>query len=110
DVLLVEPSLLQSQSLVKQLQRKKINFSRRVESPNLEVIRALTLAGCGVGILPTRVALNTGVADDSEPSQLQRYSSKAPVFKGRLWLIYRVGTQSRATGRAIVDAILSAKI
>ena len=104
DTLMLEPNLLQTQSLIKQLEKKKIFFRRRIESPSLEVIHALTIAGAGVGILPSRVAKNP-----MTPS-LRPFSSKAPIFRDRLCLIYRAGTQSHASGRVIIDAILKAKI
>lgn len=103
-VLISEPSLLQTQSLMKQLEKKGMHFRRRIECTNLEVIQALTQAGCGVGILPTRVARGP-----FHPP-LQPYSADAPIYKDSLCLIYRAGTQNHASGRAIIDAILKAGI
>ena len=102
--LILEPNLLQTQSLMRTLEKRKLLFDRKLESTNLEVIHALTLAGCGVGILPTRVAKNPNT------TPLKLFSAKSPVFKDKLCLIYRAGTQNHASGRAIVSAIINAGI
>jgi DNA-binding transcriptional LysR family regulator len=102
DVLILESGLFQTQALLKQLEKKKITFNRAIESSNLEVIQALTGSGCGVGILPTRVAAGC-------MKRLKRLPN-APAFKDFLCLIYRTGQQRHAAGRAIIDAIQAAKI
>ena len=104
ETLILDPSMLQTKSLLKQLEKRKLDFRRQIECSNFEVIYALTLAGCGVGILPTRVARHFGSVE------LELFSPKAPVFKDTLCLIYRVGSQSHASGRAIIDAITGAGI
>jgi DNA-binding transcriptional LysR family regulator len=102
DTLIMEPSMLQTQSIVKQLEKRGMTFNRRIETASLEVIAALTESGCGVGVLPTRVA--------KRASSLVHFHPKSPVFKDKLCLIYRAGTQNHASGRAIVDAITHAQI
>lgn len=105
DTLIAEPSLLQTQDILKQLEKRKLKFSRKIESSNLEVILALTQSGAGVGILPTRV-----VRSPLASNTLQPFSSKSPIYKDSLCLIYRAGTQNSASGRAIIDAISAAGI
>ena len=101
DTLILESGLFQTQSILKQLDKQKIKFARRIESSNLEVILSLTESGCGIGILPTRVAKSANV---------RHFSNQAPVFEDRLCLIYRAGVHQQAGSRAIIDAISRAKI
>ena len=103
DTLIFDPELFQSQLILKNLSTKKINFRRKIESTNLDVVRALTQAGCGVGILPKRVAL-------AGSNSLKKYGKDSPTAEDRLCLIYRVGTQNNAAAKAISQAILAAKI
>lgn len=103
DTLILESGLFQTQSILKQFQKRKFTFKRKMESANLEVIQALTACGCGVGILPTWVA-------QSSPVRLRKLSGEAPIFKDRLCLIYRSGQQHQANERKIIGAILEAKI
>ncbi len=103
DTLIFDPELFQSQLILKNLSAKKINFRRKIESTNLDVVRALTQAGCGVGILPKRVAL-------AGSNSLKKYGKDSPTAEDRLCLIYRVGTQNNAAAKAISQAILAAKI
>ena len=63
EVLICDPSLLQTQDLLRKLNRgltklpiKLPLFKRRIESGNLEVIAGLATNDCGIAILPTRVA------------------------------------------------------
>jgi DNA-binding transcriptional LysR family regulator len=103
DTLIVENELFQTQSILKQLEKKKVKFARTIESSSLEVIQVLTANGCGVGIIPTRVA-------QAEAKKLKLFSSSAPIFEDRLCLIYRSRSQRQAGSRAIIDAIMDAKI
>lgn len=102
DALIYDPTMLQTQDILKKLETRKLRFRHRIESTNLEVMATLTEAGCGTGILPGRVARTR--------RSLQPYSDKAPVFRDRLCLIYRVGAHNSASGRAIVQAIMTAGI
>ena len=102
DTLILESGLFQTQALLNQLEKRKMRFARTIESANLEVIQALTVSGCGVGILPTRVA-------QGAPKKLKKLAN-APSFKDRLCLIFRAGQQKQAGGRAIIDSICGAAI
>jgi DNA-binding transcriptional LysR family regulator len=102
DTLILESGLFQTQTLLKLLEKRNMKFNRKIETSNLEVIQTLTANGCGVGILPTRVAYGA-------TKKLKKLHN-APSFKDRLCLIFRSGQQQQASGRAIIDAILAAKI
>lgn len=82
-VLICDPDLAQSQSLMKQLAKKGMRVGRTLTSGNLEVIADLTRNGCGIGILPTRVAQYF----DSKRLQLV---PKASSYHDEICLLYRV--------------------
>ncbi len=102
-VLFCDPALMQSQSLLKQMQKKGIEFRRVVTSSSLEVIAALVAAKAGVGILPGRVA-------NRVPSYgLKKLSKSAPSFDDKISLVYRADAQrskaSRKLARLLVDTL-----
>jgi LysR family transcriptional regulator, cell division regulator len=98
-VLICDPDLAQSRSLLKRFEKAGLHFERTIHSGSLEVIADLVSGGCGVGILPARVAALAR-------RKLERLSP-APVFKDEHCLIYRVenkGVKSiQALGGAIKD-------
>jgi len=98
DVLLMDPSLKQSQTLLKNV-RKVFDFQREIYSSSLEVIRHLCENKSGVAILPTRVA---------EISDKIKAVANAPVFKDDLYLIYRVERKSEPSFKEIVNQIKGA--
>lgn len=100
DVLICDPDLTQSQELLKRIGKSGQSFSRIVTSDNLEVIAALTAAGGGTGILPTRVALRQG-------KRLVRVA-KAPAFSDAHCLIFRVENKNVKAVQAISAAIRAA--
>ncbi len=96
-VLICDPDLAQSQSLLKRLKKHRMVFERIISSGNLEVIAELTAAGCGIGILPAKVA-------GRARKPLQRVP-KAPVFLDEHCLIYRVENKNVKTIQALSAAI-----
>lgn len=88
EVLICDPDLSQSQSLLKNLKGIPFEFSRTLTSGSLEVIADLTAAGTGIGILPTRVA-------GRARSPLVRIKG-APVFRDEICIIRRVETKKVA--------------
>lgn len=100
DTLICDSQLNQSQSLIKNIRKKGYEFKSTLESTSLEVIADLAASGCGVAILPTRVAqLN---------SNLKLYSKGAKpiaVFKDQISLIYRADYQKSAAAKVISAAI-----
>lgn len=98
DVLILEPSLLQTQDLLRKLQKKNIYFSRVIESSSLEVISQLVASGVGCGILPERVI--KAVSDQ------QILSIKdAPEFHDRMCLIYKSEFRKSMRGQALIEVI-----
>lgn len=102
DVLIVEPSLLQTQDLQRKLQKKNIQFSRIIESSSLEVISQLVINGVGCGILPERVVKAFG------EHQVQAVKD-APEFHDRMCLVYKSEFRKSRRGQALIEAV-SAKL
>ncbi len=103
ETLIVEPDLLQTQNLMKDLNKRKISFSRIMESSNLEVISSLVQEGCGVGILPERVIKR------AQAEGIKKWGANAPVFQDRICLVFRQDSQSTESARTIISAIKAAK-
>jgi LysR family transcriptional regulator, cell division regulator len=93
DVLILDPALKQSQSLLKNI-RKVFNYQREIYSSSLEVIRHLAENKAGMAILPSRVV-----------SEKMRVVTGAPVYKDELYLIYRVERKMQPAFKEIVNAI-----
>lgn len=100
-VLICDPDLIQTQSILKQLEKFSISFDRVLYSSNLEVITSLVAAGAGVGVLPGRVALR-----DSH-LKLQIFKKDGPKFFDRCSLVYRADAQRSKTSRTIARFIES---
>jgi DNA-binding transcriptional LysR family regulator len=82
-VLIMDPDLVQSQTLLKKIKKKGIKYSRIVTSSSLENIANLVLSGAGIGILPSRVI-------KKEDKKKLKQIPSAPLFKDEISLIYRV--------------------
>ena len=96
-ILLCDQDLLQSQALMKQLKKAGITIKRTMNSSSLEVVANLTASGCGIGILPTRVAEALG-------NKKLKLVPKAPVFLDEVCLLYRVENKGIRAFQAIGDA------
>jgi DNA-binding transcriptional LysR family regulator len=81
-VLLCDPDLTQTQTLLKKCVKTGALSKRMMTTSSLEVIANLTANGCGIGILPTRVAKSI------YPDKLKRLP-KTPVYSDEICLIYR---------------------
>lgn len=97
-VLIGDPDLLQTQSILKKLKKDGIHYDRMITSSNLEVIAELTKSGCGVGILPANVAKRcklTKIVD-------------APTHLDEICLLYRGENRDVKAIQTITKAIKSA--
>jgi DNA-binding transcriptional LysR family regulator len=86
DTLIYDENLLQSQDILKKLNKLKNSFKKTLTSTNLEVVAALTSAGAGIGILPSRIRTNLF-------KDLEKFEGTWPSFSDTLSLIYRADTQ-----------------
>ncbi|MEZ4749825.1 MAG: LysR family transcriptional regulator [Bdellovibrionota bacterium] len=97
-VLLCDPDLAQTQSLLQQLHKKGRRFKRILHSPNLEVIAALVAEGQGVGILPGRVAGRVA-------AMKLKPLSDSPKFFDKHCLVFRADAQKSRASRSIARFI-----
>lgn len=100
ELLLLAPELLQTQTILRRLDKAGISFRRHLESPSLEVIAQLLFAGVGQAILPQRVVESLGVRRASPVSQ-------APMVKDRICLVYRPEFRQTKRARIFIDLVSS---
>jgi DNA-binding transcriptional LysR family regulator len=97
--LIVHPELAQTESLLLQLRKLKLEPKRIIASSSLEVIARVAASGPMVGILPSRVAATQG-------GLLQRVRG-APSFRDTICLVRHSSTRQVAAVQAIASAIQS---
>ena len=96
-ILIYDPELIQSQVLLKKAVKSGFNPTRIIKSRSLEVVAELTASGCGIGVLPSRVA--------------ERSSKKiiplagAPFYRDEICLVMRVENKSVAAMRCLAEAV-----
>jgi len=104
-ILICDPELLQSQSILKQLAKKGMKFKRTLTSSNLEVITAMVAAEGGVGILPARVATRVKALG------LKPLGKESPRMFDQHSVVYRADAQkskaSRLLSKTIEEALKS---
>jgi LysR family transcriptional regulator, cell division regulator len=98
-VLICDPELIQTQNLLKEFQKAGIKFSRQIDCSNLEVIASLVAAGCGVGLLPARVATRI------HEYALEVANAKYPVFQDQVCLIYRSDSLSSQAAKLLARSL-----
>lgn len=97
-VILCDSELTQTQSLLKSTRKKLTQHARIIKMNSLEVVAKLTAQGCGIGILPTRVA------DAMFPGEFKKLSN-LPVHRDELCLIYRNENRNIHAVQVILEAI-----
>ncbi len=81
-VILCDPNLIQTQTLLKQARPLGLISKRLITFNSLEVVTHFTAHGCGIGILPERVA------KFMYPLQLEAIED-LPVYSDEIYIIYR---------------------
>ncbi|MCX6118404.1 MAG: LysR family transcriptional regulator [Proteobacteria bacterium] len=100
NTIIFDPNIIQSAVLLKKAAQAKIVVNRTIESSNLEVVASLTASGCGIGILPTRVA-------KLAHKPLVKLKS-APIYKDEVCLISRIESKKVASIQYICKTIKGA--
>lgn len=100
-ILIADTELIQSQTILKQLSKSKMKFKRNITSSNLEVITWLVSNGCGIGVLPGRVASRVKSLD------LKPVGKDSPKFFDKICLVYRADAQKSKANRALAKLIES---
>ncbi len=99
DTLIFDPALSQSQVLLKKIE-KTLKIKRHLTSGSLEVVANLASSGCGIAVLPARVA--------ALYPNLVAVNKDLPSVLDRLALVYRADRSFTASARVIVDSIVKA--
>jgi len=94
--MICDPELLQTQAILKKMNKKGIKYDRILSSSSFEVIAALVADGGGVAILPSSIALHS--------NKLQKIP-QTPTYADEIYLIYRPETRDLKGIQAIVSAI-----
>lgn len=98
DVLICNPQLTQTQSLLKKIKSQK-QFKKMIFSDNLEFIASMAKAGAGTAILPSRVA--RAFSDELEVNK------KLPIYRDEIAFIYRCDLIKTASSKAIIEVAKS---
>lgn len=96
-VLVCDPDLTQTQEIMRKLPKAGIQIDRLLTSSNLEVIAELTASGCGIGILPSKVAARA-------MTPLKRVA-KSPSVRDTHCLIYRVENKNVRSVQTLAAAV-----
>lgn len=97
-VILCDPSLTQTQWLLKQRDNAGITAKRLMTSNSLEAIVSLALTGCGIAILPERVANRLG------NNQLIPITN-APFYDDEICLVYRHENRDLLAMQTIIKSL-----
>ncbi len=101
DILLMEPSLNQSQDILSKLEKKGLHFKRTIESSSLEVIAQLLNAGVGYAILPERVV--------KALSNIKVHPLRdAPVFEDKICVVYKPEFRKLKRGEIFLQELMNA--
>lgn len=92
--------VLQSQELIDRLSSQLQLPERMLSCGDLELVKSLTLAGVGVGLLPRRVAAY------GHPGRLRRLHPELPFFADTIALLYRADTHRTRAAMRLKDALV----
>lgn len=98
-VLICNPSTMQTQFLLMQCRKMKLNFNRMITTESIEVVASMTAHGCGIGIMPAMVAKTM------YPSKLKPLPNM-PLHSDELCLIYRNENRNIKAVQAMISAIM----
>ncbi|MBP7844595.1 MAG: LysR family transcriptional regulator [Proteobacteria bacterium] len=98
-LLMIEPSLKQTQSILKKLKVKRFQVDSILESSSLEFLAQMLLSKAGYAILPERVVdmLNSNEIEVVED---------APVFYDKICAVYKPHFRSTERGRVFTQNLL----
>ncbi|MGE0547006.1 MAG: LysR family transcriptional regulator [Kofleriaceae bacterium] len=97
--LIYVPELAQSQSILAELQNRRITAPRLLPCSSLELVKSLVLDEVGVGILPRRVAQH-GIR-----KRLHSLSPPFPLYRDRIALVRRYDAPPTAAIRVVIDEL-----
>ena len=97
-VIICNPDSIQAQSLLTKIKQMGIIFNRMVTTESMGVVAKLTANGCGIGILPKRIARSM------HPDSLHHLST-LPSYSDELCVIYRHENKNIKAIQTIAEAI-----
>jgi DNA-binding transcriptional LysR family regulator len=100
-VIICDPELMQTQHILKKLQKKEMRYQRLITSRSLEVIARLTAYGVGLGILPANVAHNSGLGE-------LVVLDKSPVVKDEICVVYRHENRNVKAVQTVIQTLKAA--
>lgn len=92
--------VFQSQELLERLAAGLMLPERTLSCGDLELVKSLTLAGVGVGLLPRRVAAY------GQPGRLRRLHPELPFFADTIALLYRADAHRTRAAMRLKDALV----
>lgn len=98
-VLICDPDLVQTQSILKQVAKQGMVFKRIIDTSNLELVTALVAAQAGVGVIPGRVARRLPALG------LKPLGKDTPRYSDKIALIFRADAQRSKASREIAHFI-----
>lgn len=101
NTLICDPSLIQSQTILRKFKAKKLNITKYIHTSSLENASKLCEAGAGLAIIPQRVVTELAL-------KKVRPLENGPIFNDVLSLIYRVENKNVEAIKRIKGEILSA--
>lgn len=97
-VIVCDPNIPRTSLLLKKWKNNKLKSARILTSTSLEIVADLTVAGCGIGILPACFAQLI------YPGKLERIQN-TPIFNDELYLIYRKENRDVKAVLTVITAI-----
>lgn len=90
----------QAKDLLSQLESRHLLSERRISCGDLELVKSMTLANVGVGVLPRRVAAY------GQHGRLRRLHAELPSYPDRICMIYRADLHRTRGTMALKNALL----
>ncbi len=99
---LYDPELLQARQVLGALEKRGVQFERKITSSSLEVLAHLAVEGAGTAILPMHLAHRMR-------PRLRKPRGAWPEFRDSVCLIYRADVQRSAAAKALAEALRHAR-
>lgn len=99
DILFCQPELVQTQKLLRDSKKKGFEFKRIIHSTDIEVIYSVVGNGCGVGILPSEVAMRN-------PRYNLTLLHNSPKIRDKIAVIYRQENRTSKKLAVVLRAII----
>jgi LysR family transcriptional regulator, cell division regulator len=96
--IICDPQLSQTQDILKKCNKLGLYYTRIMPTSSLEAVASFTASGCGIGILPARLATML------YPKVLSKIPN-VPVYHDEICMLYRVENKNIKAIQVIADSI-----